>query len=477
MRKKRDTYITEDFLLETEAARRLYHEYAENMPILDYHCHLDPRDIASDRRWTNLSAIWLASDHYKWRAMRANGVAERYCTGNASDREKFEKWADTMPYLLRNPLYQWTHMELKRYFGISDRLLGPGTARSIWEECNLQLAKPGFSARGIMKRSRVLMVCTTDDPIDSLEHHKAIAKDASFDIAVLPTWRPDKGMAVENPQHFNIWMDRLAAAADTDIRDFNSYMEAIRKRHAFFHANGCRLSDHGLETAYAEDYTDTQIKNIFHNLRGGKELTQDETLKFKSAMLYEFGILDHESGWTQQFHFGPLRNNNCRMFKSVGPDSGFDSIGDFELGRPLARFLDRLDGEGKLPKTILYNINPRDNALMATMAGNYQDGSVPGKMQYGSAWWFLDQKDGIESQLETLSQMGLLSRFVGMLTDSRSFLSYTRHEYFRRILCNVLGNDIASGVIPNDLELAGRMVRDICYNNAAKYFGFAVPEE
>ena len=442
------------------------------MPILDYHCHLSSEDIASDRRWTNLTRILLAADHYKWRAMRANGVAERYCTGNACDWEKFEKWAGTMPYLLRNPLYQWTHMELKRYFGISDRLLAPNTARSVWEECNRELARPEFSARGIMKRSRVVLVCTTDDPVDSLGYHKLIAKDRSFGIAVLPTWRPDKGMAVEDPRQFNAWTDKLAKIADTNIHDFNSYMEALRRRHVFFHENGCRLSDHGLETAYAEDYTEAQIKTIFRKLRDGNALTQDELLKFKSAMLHEFGIMDYESGWTQQFHFGPLRNNCGRMFKKIGPDAGFDSIGDFEIGRPLSKLLDRLDGAGKLAKTILYNINPRDNALMATMAGNYQDGSTPGKMQYGSAWWFLDQKDGIERQLEILSQMGLLSRFVGMLTDSRSFLSYIRHEYFRRILCNVLGNDIAKGLVPDDLKLVGGMVRDICYNNAAKYFGF-----
>jgi glucuronate isomerase len=476
VRAKKDTFITENFLLETRTARRLYHGYAEGMPIIDYHCHLSPEQIASDRRWDNLSQIWLSGDHYKWRAMRANGVPERFCSGKADDWDKFRKWAETMPYLLRNPLYHWTHMELKRYFGISDRLLGPDTARSIWDECNRKLARPGFSARGIMKQSNVVLVCTTDDPVDSLEHHRVIAKDKSFGIKVLPAWRPDRAMAVENVKRFNEWVNKLSEVADIDIRDFSSFMRALRRRHEFFNRNGCRLSDHGLETAYAGNWTEKGIKTIFRKLRNGKNIGQDESFAFKSAMLHELGVMDHESGWTQQFHFGALRNNNTRMFRALGPDTGFDSIGDFNIANSLSRFLDRLDSANQLARTILYNINPRDNALMATMAGNFQDGAVPGKVQYGSAWWFLDQKDGMEQQIEVLSQMGLLGMFVGMTTDSRSFLSYARHDYFRRILCNIVGADVEKGVIPNDMELAGRLIRDVCYNNAARYFQFNVPK-
>jgi glucuronate isomerase len=468
----RDAYITEDFLLETKAARQLYHEYAEHLPIVDYHCHLPPREIAEDKRWETITQIWLYGDHYKWRAMRSNGVDERFCTGDASDWEKFEKWAETVPYLLRNQLYNWTHLELKRYFGISDKLLGPDTAKDIWDACNEQVQKSSFSCRGLMRQSEVRLVCTTDDPTDSLEHHKAIQEDEAFGIRVLPAWRPDKGMAVEDPETFNGWLDKLASAADIDITDWDSYMEALRKRHDFFSKNGCRLSDHGLETAYADDYTEPEVAAVFNKIRGGTSLDPGEMLKFKSAMLHEFGIMDWEKGWAQQYHFAALRNNNTRLFKKLGPDTGFDSIGDFELARPLSRMLDRLDQEDKLAKTVFYSLNPCHNALLVTMLGNFQDGSVPGKMQLGSAWWHLDQKDGMERQIEDLSQTGLLSRFVGMLTDSRSFLSYTRHEYFRRILCNLVGNDMTKGIMPDDIELAGRMVRDICYNNAVEYFKF-----
>lgn len=468
-----DVFITENFLLQNDAAVRLYHEYARDMPILDYHCHLPPRQIAEDHRFENLTQIWLYGDHYKWRAMRANGVAEEYCTGQASDWAKFEKWAETVPKTLRNPLYHWTHLELKRPFGISDRLLSPATAHGIWDECNARLAEDGFSCRGIMRRMNVVLVCTTDDPTDSLEHHAAIAADASFPIRVLPTFRPDKGMAVESPDAFNAWVDRLGAAANVEIRDYSSYLEALRRRHEFFHSRGCRLSDHGLETFFAEDYRESEIHAIFREVRWGQDLTAEEIAKFKSAMLCEFAMLDHEKGWTQQFHVGAQRNNNSRCFQSLGPDTGFDSIGDCRYARPLARFLDRLDGWGRLPKTILYNLNPADNDLLATMIGNFQDGTVPGKMQFGSGWWFLDQRDGMLKQLEALSNHGLLSRFVGMLTDSRSFLSYTRHEYFRRILCNLLGTEIQQGLLPNDIELIGAMVRDICHQNAAAYFGFA----
>ncbi len=468
---KNECIITGDFMLETDEGRALYHDYAEKLPIIDYHCHLSPAQIAGDHRYRNITEVWLGGDHYKWRAMRWDGVSERFCTGEASDRDKFQKWAETVPHLLRNPLYHWTHLELKRYFGIGDQLLGPDTAEYFWKECNRQIAQPAFSARGLMKRSRVEMVCTTDDPTDTLEHHRAIAQDKAFDIQVLPTWRPDKGMAVENPAAFIAWLERLEERAGCRIRTFNNYMDALKKRHDFFHEMGCRLSDHGLETLYAADYRPGEIAAIFRKVRGGKELTPPEILRFKSAMLYEFGIMDHARAWTQQFHLGVMRNNNSRLFEKLGPDTGFDSIGDFEVGRPLVRFLDRLDRTNQLARTILYNINPRDNALIATALGNFQDGSVPGKMQLGSGWWFLDQSDGMEHQIESLSQLGVLSRFVGMVTDSRSFLSYTRHEYFRRILCNIIGRDMAKGLIPRDMALVGGMVSDICHHNASRYFG------
>ncbi|MDD5459559.1 MAG: glucuronate isomerase [Phycisphaerae bacterium] len=461
-------FMDEDFLLQTKTAKVLYHDYAAKMPIYDYHCHLPPKQIADDARFENLTQIWLYGDHYKWRAMRTNGVDERYCTGDASDWEKFEKWAQTVPHCLRNPLYHWTHLELKRYFGI-EKLLNPNSCKEIYDRCNQMLKNPDFTTRGIMRKMNVKVVCTTDDPIDSLEHHKKI-RDDGFEIKVLPTWRPDKGMAAEDIAGLNKWMDKLAHAADIDINNFSSYLAAIKKRHDFFHSAGCRISDHGLETAYAEDYTDNEIKIIFDKIRCGKEIALEEQLKFKSAMMVEFALMDHENGWVQQLHLGALRNNNSRMMRTLGPDTGFDSILDIDIAKPLAKFLDRLDTNNKLPKTILYNLNPRDNELMATMIGNFQDGSVPGKLQFGSGWWFLDQKDGMEKQIEALSNLGLLSRFIGMLTDSRSFLSYPRHEYFRRILSNILGNDVESGLIPNNLTLLGKMVEDICFNNAKNYF-------
>jgi glucuronate isomerase len=464
--------IHEDFLLRTRFARELYHGFAENAPIIDYHCHIPPAEIAADRRFENITQAWLYGDHYKWRAMRANGVEERFCTGDATDREKFMKWAETVPSTLRNPLYHWTHLELKRPFGIGDRLLNPETAASIWEECNEELGRPEFSCRGIIKQMNVACICTTDDPTDSLEHHKKIAADPSFDVPVLPAWRPDKGMAVEDPKAFNAWVDRLGAAANADIKDFSSYIQALRTRHAFFHSMGCRVSDHGIETAYSAYCSDEEVREIFNLVRSGKALRPAEVVKFKSAMLFYFGAMDAEKGWVQQYHLGALRNNNRRMFESLGPDTGFDGIGDFEIARPLSELLNRLDYEGKLAKTILYNLNPRDNELLAAMCGHFPEGGVPGKIQYGSGWWFLDQKDGMEKQLTALSNLGLLARFVGMLTDSRSFLSYTRHEYFRRVLCNLLGEDMEAGLIPRDMALVGGMVKDICYNNAARYFGF-----
>ncbi len=470
------SFITEHFMLRTAQAVELYHTYAADLPIIDYHSHLPPQQVAEDACFANMTRIWLYGDHYKWRAMRSNGVAERFCTGDADDWEKFTKWAETVPRTLRNPLYHWTHLELKRPFGISDRLFGPETAQGIWDECNAMLAQPDFSCRGIMRRMNVVLACTTDDPTDRLEHHQAVAADTSFPIRMLPTFRPDKGMQPEW-SGFNGWVDRLAEVADMEIGDFSAYSEALRKRHQFFHDLGGRLSDHGLETAYAADFTLSEIERIFKDARAGKALSAEDTVKFKSCMMLEFGRMDAERGWTQQLHFGAMRNNNTRMFKTLGPDTGFDSIGDYEIGRPLSRFLDKLDQEDKLPRTIIYNLNPRDNELLATMLGNFHDGSIAGKMQLGSGWWFLDQCDGMTRQMEALSNLGLLSRFVGMLTDSRSFLSYTRHEYFRRLLCNLLGKDMADGLIPSDMELVGAMVRDICYQNARTYFGFeGLPE-
>jgi glucuronate isomerase len=463
-------FMDENFLLQTETAQKLYHEHAAKMPIFDYHCHVPPKEIAEDKQFENITQIWLYGDHYKWRAMRANGVNERFCTGDASDWEKFEKWAETVPNTLRNPLYHWTHLELKLFFGI-DKLLNPYTAKEIWDECNAKLQTYEYSVRNIIRKANVHTICTTDDPVDSLEYHRQIKAD-NFEVAVLPAWRPDKAMAVENTSAFNRYADQLAEVSGISTGNFSDFMDALEKRHQFFHENGCRLSDHGLETIVAEEFTEEEIGEIFQKIRSGTDLEKMEIAKFKSYMLIEFGLMDHSRGWTQQFHLGALRNNNTRLFKALGPDTGFDSIGDFEIGRPLSRFLDKLDMENKLTKTILYNLNPRDNELFATMIGNFQDGSVPGKMQFGSGWWFLDQKDGMEKQINALSNMGLLSRFVGMLTDSRSFLSYSRHEYFRRTLCNLIGNDVENGEIPNDMELLGQMVENICFNNAKEYFNF-----
>lgn len=462
-------FLTEDFLLQTKTARVLYHDHATRMPIYDYHCHLPAHQIASDHRFENLTQAWLYGDHYKWRAMRANGVAEQYCTGHASDYEKFEKWAATVPACLGNPLYHWTHLELRRPFGIHGKLLGPETARSIYDHCSAMLASGELSVRNIMRKMNVKLVCTTEGPLDTLEHHRKIARDR-FEVKVHTAWRPDQGMATEDLPKLNAFIDKLEPLCDIDINSFHSYITALRKRHEFFHQHGCRLSDHGIETAYAEDYTERELESIMAKIRSGKTLTGSEQLQFKSAMMHEFALMDAERGWAQQLHLGALRNNSTRLFEQLGPDVGGDSIGDFEIARPLAKFLDRLDRVGRLPKTILYNLNPRDNALLVTMIGNFQDGSVPGKMQHGSGWWFLDQKDGMEDQMQTLANMGLLSRFVGMLTDSRSFLSYPRHEYFRRVLCNLLGSQVEAGLLPNDLDLLGRMVEDISYHNARRYF-------
>ena len=465
-------FMDDDFLLQTETAKRLYHEHASKMPIFDYHCHISPQEIAEDRRFNNLAEIWLHGDHYKWRAMRTNGVDEKYCTGNASDWEKFQKWAETAPYAMRNPLYHWTHLELRNPFGITTQL-NPASAREIWDTCNSLLNTKEFSCRGIIRKANVKVICTTDDPVDSLEYHRSI-KESGFEVKVIPAWRPDKAMAIEDPKVFNAYVSLLEAASGISIGSFDQFMEAIEKRHHFFHENGCRLSDHGLETIYAEDYTVAEIKVIFDHVRSGKTPSPAELLKFKSAMLYEFAVMDHKRNWTQQYHLGAMRNNNTRMFEIVGADKGFDSIGDYPAATALSKFMNRLDYNHKLTRTILYNLNPGDNAMMATMIGNFQDGTEAGKIQWGSGWWFLDQKDGMINQINALSNLGLLSRFIGMLTDSRSFLSYSRHEYFRRILCNLIGNDVENGEIPADMEFLGQMIENISYNNAEKYFRFDV---
>ncbi|GAA4416014.1 glucuronate isomerase [Nibrella viscosa] len=463
-------FLNEDFLLQTETARVLYHEFAKAMPIIDYHCHLPPDQIADDKQFDNLTQVWLYGDHYKWRAMRTNGVDESYCTGNQSDYARFEKWAQTVPYTVRNPLYHWTHLELQRYFGVTNILNG-NSARRIYDECSEKLQTSDYSVRNLLRRMNVETVCTTDDPVDTLEHHLKIAEDG-FGINVLPTFRPDKAMAVEDSTAFNTYVARLEAASGIAISTLNDFLTALRNRHDFFAVMGCKLSDHGLEQIYAEEYRDSEIQAIFSKIRSGRPLEGMEVLTFKSAMLVYLAEMDWEKGWTQQFHLGALRNNNSRMLQRLGPDTGWDSIGDFAQGRALATFLNRLDTNDKLAKTILYNLNPADNELMATMIGNFNDGSVAGKVQFGSGWWFLDQKDGMERQMNALSTMGLISRFVGMLTDSRSFLSYPRHEYFRRILCNLFGNDMENGELPDDMTWIGQIVQNICYGNAKTYFGF-----
>jgi glucuronate isomerase len=463
-------FMDDNFILQNSTAEYLYHEHAKKMPIIDYHSHLIPAQIAENRKFENIAQPWLYGDHYKWRAMRTNGVDEKYCTGNASDWEKFEKWAETVPHTLRNPLFHWTHLELKAYFGISD-VLNPGSAKAIYEKASAMLQDDNYRVQGLLKKMNVEVVCTTDDPVDKLEFHIAIAKSGTG-LKVFPTWRPDKAMAVENAIAFNEYLNTLALVAGMDIDSYQDMIEALQKRHDFFHEKGCRLSDHGLENFYAEAYTQSEIDAIFIKVRSGKTLDKDEILKFKSAALYDFALMDHSKNWTQQFHIGAMRNNSARMFRNLGPDTGFDSIGDYQVAVPMSRFLDKLDTNNKLAKTILYNLNPSDNEILATMLGNFQDGSIPGKIQFGSGWWFLDQKDGMIKQMNALSNLGLLSRFVGMLTDSRSFLSYPRHEYFRRILCNLLGTDVENGEIPNDKELLGQMVENICYNNAKNFFKF-----
>ncbi|MBP5365677.1 MAG: glucuronate isomerase [Bacteroidales bacterium] len=468
------SFIHRDFILTNATAAKLYHEHAERLPIIDYHCHLDPRTVAENKRFESIAQIWLAGDHYKWRAERANGIGERYITGNASDWEKFEKWAQTVPYTFRNPLYHWTHLELKTAFGI-DKLLNPLTAREIYDECNDKIKNdPKFTPQGLMEFYNVEVVCTTDDPADSLEYHIQL-RDSAAKVRMLPTWRPDRAMAVENPTAFGLYVEKLSDVSGVRIATFADFVDALQRRHDFFASVGCRLSDHGFGEFFAEDYTDAEINAIFAKVLSGKALTDSEISKFKSAMLFIGACQDADAGWTQQFHFGVIRNNNSKMFSTIGADTGFDSIGEFLTAQKCAKFLDRLNSAGKLAKTILYNLNPNANEVVATMAGNFQDGITPGKIQFGAAWWFLDQKDGMQKQINALSVLGLLSRFVGMLTDSRSFLSYPRHEYFRRTLCDIVGRDIENGEIPYsgyEAERVNQMIEDICYNNARNYFNF-----
>jgi glucuronate isomerase len=460
-------FIHEDFLLQNRTARRLFQKFAEEEPIFDYHCHLPPKDLAENRQFKNLFEVWLEGDHYKWRAMRANGVAERFCTGDADPFAKFQAWAATVPHTLRNPLYHWTHLELKRYFGI-DELLDEESAARVWKKANAQLATPELTTQGILKKFNVNALCTTDDPVDDLKHHQTLAA-SGIATRIYPAFRPDRALAVNSPARFNQWVETLAAASDVDIDGLDAFLDALRQRHEFFHTQGCRLSDHGMNQCYADFCSDKAAGAIFDKARRGKPVSDEEHGQFAAFMMLFFGKLDAEKSWTKQLHLGALRNNNTRLLAKLGPDTGFDSIGDFPQASALAAYLDRLDQENALPKTIIYNNNPADNYLFATMIGNFQDGTIAGKVQFGAGWWFLDQREAMEWQLNALSNIGLLSRFVGMVTDSRSFMSYPRHEYFRRVLCNLIGRDVENGELPEDENLLGPMIRNICYANARNY--------
>ena len=463
------SFISEDFLLQSKPARELYHGFAKEAPIYDYHCHLPPAEVAADRRFENLYEIWLAGDHYKWRAMRTNGISERFCTGDADPYDKFLAFCETVPHTVRNPLYHWSHLELLRYFGIKE-LINPANARRIWDQAAERLADADFSACGILKRFKVAVVGTTDDPVDDLAHHASVAA-SGLPTRMVPTFRPDKGLRVDTPVAFNAWVDQLAQAAQVDCGDFSGFIQALEARHAAFHAMGARLSDHGLERAFYAETSVGEVASIYQRARAGQAASESELEAFAFYVLREVGRMNHAKGWTMQFHLGALRGNNSRAAKSIGPDSGFDSIHDLPQAAKLSRLLDSLDVDERLPKVILYNLNPADNYVMATMAGNFQDGCIPGKIQFGSGWWFNDQKEAMIWQMNALSNLGLLSRFVGMLTDSRSFLSYCRHEYFRRILCDLIGTDVVNGELPEDYELLGDLVQRISFRNARDYFG------
>jgi glucuronate isomerase len=461
-------FLDQEFLLESSTAKMLYHNFAAKLPIIDYHCHLSADQIAEDSNFENLTQIWLYGDHYKWRAMRANGIDEKYITGNASDFEKFEKWAETVPYTLRNPLYHWTHLELQRYFDVHD-ILSPATAKKIYDECSAKLQTPEYSVRRLIQKMNVESIGTTDDPLDDLFSHQKIKMDG-FSTKVLPSFRPDKAMNAEDVGALQAYIQKLSVLTNLPIDNFKTYLQALKTRHDFFAEMGCTVSDHGLEQMYCEEYSDCEMELIFQKILACDNLNPTELIKFKSSMLINLAHWDHEKGWVQQYHLGALRNNNSRLLNQLGPDTGFDSIGDFSQAKNLSKFLNKLDSSDRLAKTILYNLNPADNEMLAAMTGNFNDGTIAGKMQFGAAWWFLDQKMGMINQLNALSNMGLLGRFVGMITDSRSFLSYPRHEYFRRILCNLIGHDVENGELPNDIEWLGKMVENICYFNAKKYF-------
>jgi glucuronate isomerase len=460
-------FIDDDFLLHSAAARELYSIYARAEPIYDYHCHVPVGQIASNHQFADVTEIWLGDDHYKWRAMRANGVDERFCSGDGTPREKFSAWAATLPHALGNPLYHWSHLELKRYFGI-DTLLSPASADAVWSAANARL--PSLRVHDILGANRVAVVCTTDDPADPLDSHEAIRR-SGLRTRVYPAFRPDRALAVAKPAVLNPWVEKLGGAARAQVRSFDDLLGALKARHDAFHAFGCRLSDHGLETALSQPCTHAEASAVFKAARSGQAASPEDAGKFGSYLMLEFGRWDAHRGWTKQLHLGAQRDNNSRLLSKLGPDTGFDSIGDQPQTRALGRYLDSLDATGELPRMVLYNVNPTENYAFATMAGNFQDGSVAGKVQFGSGWWFLDQKEGIEWQLSALANIGLLSRFVGMLTDSRSFMSYSRHEYFRRVLCNMLGGQVERGELPRDLELVGSMVRRVCFSNARDFFG------
>ncbi len=470
------TFLDSDFLLESESAKRLYHNYAANMPIFDYHCHLPPEQVAMNHAFENLTRIWLKGDHYKWRAMRANGIDEEYITGSRSDREKFQAWASTVPSTIGNPLYHWTHLELKSPFGITGTLLSADSADSIYDECGELLSTEDFRVRSIMEKFQVKAVCTTDDPIDDLDNHKAVAADALFKIKMLPTFRPDRALAVNEGDVYLKYISKLEESSRIEINSYQTLLDALDIRHLYFHDNGCRLSDHAIMIPEFISGTDGECNEIFLKVRKGQSITVGEEGLFRTRLLIELGRMNSKRGWVMQLHLGALRNINTRMYRYLGPDTGFDTIADGTMAKPLARLLDELDSTSELPKTIIYTLNPRDNDLIATMIGGFQDGTIPGKIQFGTGWWFNDQKDGMINQMTSLANGGLLSRFVGMLTDSRSFLSYPRHEYFRRILSNLLGSWIEKGEAPADFNLIGNMVKDICYNNAAEYFGIKLED-
>ena len=464
-------FINDDFLLDTPQARTLFHEYAEEQPIIDYHSHLDPAAIADNRQFSNIAQLWLDGDHYKWRAMRTNGIPERLCSGDAPDREKYDAWAATVPRLLRNPLYHWTHLELRRPFGISGILFSPETADEVWEKTSSMLQSGGMGALDILKRMNVETVCTTDDPCDDLSAHRRHASSGDA-VKLLPTFRPDKARAVHQGSAWRKWVARLEQASRMEIRDLAAFREALASRHDFFARHGCKLSDHSLEAFDEESLSGEEAAALFASALRGGDIASGDAARFSNYLMDYFAELDSAKNWVRQLHVGALRNPNGAALRDLGPDTGFDAIADFTYMAPLGRLLDRSAQQGTLPRTILYNLNPRDNAALAVLCGSFQDGVTAGKMQYGAAWWFLDQMDGMTRHLETLSQLGMLSRFVGMLTDSRSLLSYTRHEYFRRILCRVLGRDMAQGLVPDDMEMVGSMAADISYRNAKQYFNF-----